>query len=144
VLIATDLHARLLAEAAAAPDREVCGLLFGSTDRIEAAAPCRNVASDPARLFELDPAALLAAHRAMRAGGPRLVGHYHSHPSGRAVPSVCDAADAQPDGALWLILGGGEARLWRAVAAGAVHGRFDPVPLTCTGRIEPPHQGPGS
>jgi desampylase len=140
VLIATDLHARLLAEAVLNPAREVCGLLFGSPDRIEAATPARNVAADPARRFEIDPAALLAAHRAMRAGGPRLVGHYHSHPTGSAEPSPRDAADAVPDGALWLIIGGGEARLWRAVEAGAVHGRFDPV--TCTPVAAPPHGSP--
>jgi desampylase len=142
VLIATDLHAFLLAQAADNPTREVCGLLFGTVDRIEAATPCRNVAADSACRFEIDPAALVAAHRAMRAGGPRLLGHYHSHPTGRAEPSPRDAADAAPDGALWLILGGGEVRLWRAVAWGAVHGRFDPVALTCTGPAAPPHGNP--
>ena len=102
-------------QAIAAADRaEVCGLLLGATGRIEAIAPAANVAPDPARHFELDPVALIAAHRAARAGGPQVIGHYHSHPSGVARPSVTDAAFASPDGSLWLIVGGGEARLWIA------------------------------
>ena len=28
------------------------------------------------------PAALIAAHRAQRHGGPTLIGHFHSHPTG--------------------------------------------------------------
>ena len=111
------LLAAILAGAAAAPDREVCGLLFGGADRIAAAEPCANVAADPARTFEIDPARLLAAHRAERHGGPRLIGHYHSHPSGSAEPSQADAAAAFP-GQLWLIVGGGMARLWLARSAG--------------------------
>jgi desampylase len=65
------------------------------------------------RHFELHPATLIAAHRAQRQGGPRVMGHYHSHPSGCAEPSAQDVADAEP-GSLWMILGGGRARLWRA------------------------------
>ena len=132
VTISSDLLARLSRDAATRPDVEICGLLYGVADRIEAAEACGNVAPDPARRFELDPAALLAAHRRARAGGPPILGHYHSHPSGRAEPSEADAADAAPDGALWLILAAGEARLWRAGADGAWHGRFDPVPLVAT------------
>ncbi|EZP51501.1 M67 family metallopeptidase [Sphingomonas sp. RIT328] len=127
--IASDLIDRIRCEAAACPDAEVCGLLFGDDAAITAIRPCRNVAADPARWFEIDPAALLAAHRAARGGGPRLIGHYHSHPSGIARPSPRDAASAPPDGALWLIVAGGTVRGWRAVAGGPVEGRFAPVPL---------------
>ena len=102
---------------------EICGLLFGAPDRIDAVRPTANVAADPAATFEIDPAALFAAHRAERAGGPRLIGCYHSHPNGSPTPSARDAAAAEP-GKLWLIIGGGEARLWRAYA-----GRFEAVAL---------------
>ncbi|SCW49858.1 Proteasome lid subunit RPN8/RPN11, contains Jab1/MPN metalloenzyme (JAMM) motif [Sphingobium faniae] len=93
---------------------EICGLLLGGEGRIEAIRPAANVAPDPARHFELDPALLIAAHRAARAGGPRIVGHYHSHPGGEAVPSATDAAYARPDGSLWLIVAGDVARIWVA------------------------------
>ncbi len=99
---------------AAADANEVCGLLFGQADGIEAILPAANVAPDPTRHFELDPTVLIAAHRAARDGGPQIVGHYHSHPGGTAAPSATDAACAAPDGSLWLIVGGGAARLWVA------------------------------
>ena len=101
----------LLIAAGTTPDREVCGLLFGSSSRILRAEPTANVAAQPQDTFEIDPRALFAALRAERAGGDRLIGHYHSHPNGSAEPSPRDLAAAEP-GRLWLILGGGEARLW--------------------------------
>lgn len=140
----------VLAHAAAEPDREVCGLLFGDADRIDSAAPAGNVAADPARHFEIDPAALFAAIRAERGGGPRIAGHYHSHPSGSAAPSARDAAAAHQPGRLWLIVADGEAALWREVPGGAVQGAFEPVRLVvddgfggCAPEIQSP-QGPPS
>ena len=130
----------LCAMAAATPD-EVCGLLFGDGERVARLLPCRNVAADPAVRFEIDPAALLAAHRAARRGGERVIGHYHSHPSGLAAPSPRDAADAAADGSIWLIVAGAVVTAWRAVPDGAVHGRFDPLPLDvsgCTGSGDSP------
>lgn len=126
--ISSDALATILAEAAAAPD-EVCGLLLGDP---AAARACRNVHPDPAHHFEIDPAALLAAHRAARGGGAVVTGHYHSHPSGDPTPSATDAASAPPDGTIWLIVARGDARAWAAVRDGAVHDRFDPVAITVT------------
>lgn len=116
--ISSTLLARLLGEAEASPHAEICGLLFGSDGQIEAAEACANVAVDRARRFEIDPAALFAAHRRARSGGPPVIGCYHSHPSGDPVPSVVDAASAMGDGAVWIILGGGEARAWRSLERG--------------------------
>ncbi len=129
VRIATALLDRILAHAAETPDVEVCGLLFGTPHRIEAAHPVANVASAPARTFELDPQALFAAIRAERQGGAPVIGHYHSHPSGAASPSACDAAAAEP-GKLWLIIAGGQAAAYRAEAGGMIHHIFDRVALT--------------
>lgn len=121
----------MLAAAAQSPDAEVCGLLFGNGDGIDAAQPCRNVADDPARAFEVDPAMLIAAHRSARCGGPQIVGHYHSHPTGSTRPSARDAACAG-DGELWLIIGGHDISLWRATTRGAWMDRFDPVAIDVT------------
>ncbi|MDV3457024.1 M67 family metallopeptidase [Sphingomonas sp. HF-S4] len=109
--------------------REACGLLFGDGDTITGFQATENVAEDPGRHFEIDPAALFAALRAERAGGPKIIGYWHSHPSGAATPSVTDAAMAAPDGKLWLIVAGEVMTLWRASEAGTLHGRFDPVNL---------------
>ena len=127
--ISRALLRRIIDEAAASPD-EVCGLLFGSPQRIDAAQRCRNVAESPADSFEIDPAALLAAHKAARGGGRAIVGCYHSHPGGIAEPSPRDAAAAAADDSLWLIVGSGEARLWRARRDGT---GFDPVEIETAG-----------
>ncbi len=108
---------------------EICGLLFGTMHSIDAATPCANVAADPEASFEIDPVVLIAAHRAMRQGGPQLIGHYHSHPRGRSEPSMRDADAAMP-GDLWLILASDGARLWRARSGGAWLDSFDPVSIS--------------
>jgi proteasome lid subunit RPN8/RPN11 len=113
----------MIAEAARAHPAEACGLLLGERsrgqERITAITPTANVAADPARHFEIDPAALIAAHRAERlAEGPVLLGWYHSHPSGDATPSAADQASAPRDGRLWAIVAAGTVRLWRDAAAG--------------------------
>ncbi len=110
-------------------EAEACGLLLGQADRIEAILPAANVAPDPLRHFELDPAVLIAAHRAARRGGPAVIGHYHSHPSGVAEPSRTDAESSAPDGSLWLIVSDGSARLWRAEPDSAVKARFTEIHL---------------
>ena len=115
--IATGLIDAVIALAAADAGREVCGLLFGTPGRIADFAPAANVADDPATTFEIDPAALFAAHRAARAGGPAIIGCYHSHPSGRAWPSPRDAAGAEP-GHYWLIVAGQDAAVHHAVSRG--------------------------
>ena len=119
VTISSELLRRMVAEAAASPDAEVCGLLFGAEGRIEMAEACANVALNPARAFEIDPTALFAAHRHARSGGMAVIGHYHSHPTGSPVPSPRDAAQAMGNGAVWVILGTGGARAWRSVEVGA-------------------------
>jgi proteasome lid subunit RPN8/RPN11 len=115
------------ASAAAAP-REACGLLLGAASAIARYSECANVAEAPEIRFEIDPAALFAALRAERAGGPALLGYWHSHPSGDAAPSATDAAMAAPDGKLWIIVGGEDVTCWRAGETG-LWGRFAAEPL---------------
>ena len=59
----------ILAHSADAMPEEACGLLLGETGTILEARSTANVASDPARHFEIDPQALIDAHRAARRGG---------------------------------------------------------------------------
>ena len=116
------------AAAEKAAPREACGLLFGDFDAISDVQVTENVAENPERHFEIDPKALFAALRAERAGGPKLAGYWHSHPSGDATPSAIDAAMAEGDGKLWLIVGDGSMTLWRADDAGFM-GRFETVSI---------------
>lgn len=96
--------AAMMAAARAAVPHEACGLLLGSGHVIKAAVPTANVATQPSHHFEIDPAALIAAHRTAREGGPRVLGYFHSHPNGLARPSATDVASAARDGRVWIIL----------------------------------------
>jgi desampylase len=124
VRISSEALAQIRAHQAAEPEREACGLLFGSDDRIDGVAAAENQAADPRTAFEIDGATLFAAVRAERAGGPKLVGYYHSHPNGRAEPSDTDRASAAADGKFWLIVTADAVTCWRAGADG-----FTPVEI---------------
>lgn len=136
VRISRTLLNLILADAAEGNGAERCGLLLGNGEGIADVRFARNIAPDPSCHFELEPAVLLAAHKAARSGGPQIVGHYHSHPSGEAVPSPTDAACALADDAFWLIVADGAAGLWRAVDIGPVHGRFRAEPMDIYDDVE--------
>lgn len=123
-VLTSGILATLLEEAAKAHPLECCGLLLGQGDRVDEARPTANVHPDPARHFEIDPAALIAAHRAARGGGAQVLGYYHSHPTGRAEPSATDRAMASGDGRIWAIVADQTVRLWRDDPTG-----FQPLPL---------------
>ncbi len=129
--VSQSILAQLRAHAAATYPLECCGLLLlGEHNHITAAQPAANVHPAPHSHFEIDPAALIAAHRAARAGGPQVVGYYHSHPHGPPDPSATDQAEAAGDGRIWAIIGvgtgagigagtgAGEIRFWRDTASG--------------------------
>ncbi len=126
--ISSTVFDQLVATAAADPVREVCGLLLGSDTHIASLSPARNVAADPARRFEVDPAVQFGAIRAARAGGAAVIGHYHSHPTGKAVPSACDAAMIARAGELWLIIAGPQVRAWLSRDRGFVEMDLSVVP----------------
>jgi desampylase len=110
--------AAIRAHVAETPDLEVCGLLFGTVEAVEGVQRCANMAGTPATRFEIDPAALIAAHKDERAGGPKLIGHYHSHPGGACAPSEADRAKALDVGRFWLIIAGAELGAWYVEAPG--------------------------
>lgn len=85
-----------------APD-ECCGLLIGTPERIDRAVPTRNLRASPNR-YLVDPAEHFAARRAARKEGLAVVGAYHSHPGGPAVPSAVDLAEAFDKGFLSIIV----------------------------------------
>ncbi len=118
LILAQGAHAAMLAAADARHPHEACGLLFGAAGAITLFRETANLAPDPARHFAIDPAALIAAHRAARAGGPALVGYFHAHPTGDPAPSATDRAAAAHDGRIWAIAGGGTITLWRDVPSG--------------------------
>jgi [CysO sulfur-carrier protein]-S-L-cysteine hydrolase len=79
---------------------EACGLLGGTAEdggpvRVDACYPADNLAAS-ARVYEVDPQALLRADRAAEAAGGQLVGVFHSHTHTDGKPSPTDVAQA-PD-----------------------------------------------
>jgi proteasome lid subunit RPN8/RPN11 len=123
---------QLLDWAAEAAPKECCGLLFGENGVVERLELATNVATDPTMNFELDPKSLIGAEKAARAGTLPILGYFHSHPNGDCSPSATDAAQASPDGRIWLIVASEEMTAWQAVENGRIHGRFQPVPVLTT------------
>lgn len=130
-------QAELGALATAAFPREACALLVGRAEGnglvVERIVPAANLAVSPEREFELDPAVHVAELCRLReAGGPQtILGHWHSHPNGRAEPSVQDAAMIYDPAMLWLIsaVDAAGAAPPRAFRPHADASGFDPFPL---------------
>lgn len=108
----------MLAAARAAHPEEACGILLGTERKVQAFLQTANVHARPERHFEIDPQALIDAHRTARGGGPRIAGYFHSHPEGPAEPSATDRAQAAADGRVWAICGEGKLAFFRAVEGG--------------------------
>jgi proteasome lid subunit RPN8/RPN11 len=102
-------QAEFAALAVEAFPREACALLVGREEGgalvVERIVPAANLAVSPEREFELDPAVHVAELRRLRdVGGPqKILGHWHSHPNGRAEPSAQDVAMIFDPAMLWLI-----------------------------------------
>jgi desampylase len=122
--------AAMRAHAAAAHPHEACGLLLGEGACITEARAAANVHPAPATHFEIDPQALIDAHRAARAGGLAVLGYYHSHPCGPPDPSATDRASASGDGRVWAIIAGEQVRFWQD-GGSTGNGGFVALPFVC-------------
>lgn len=126
LVLSRALRAELVQLARLAEPREACGVLLGrrEEDRVVllGVRAARNLrVADGTMRFELDPGALVAITDEAGALGLEVVGVFHSHPRGPAVPSEADRAAAW-EGWSYLIVGraddGDELRSWRALAEG--------------------------
>jgi desampylase len=81
----------MLHHAAAVYPAECCGLLVGQADEVRTAEPAHNMrANERADRFEIDPVDHVRVWEAATANGNDIIGCYHSHPDGYAVPSAID------------------------------------------------------
>lgn len=103
---------------------ECCGLLIGRWQSdgnlcVSSVVESVNVACEQrTRRFEVDPALRLSLMRRLRGGRDEIVGHYHSHPQGDAIPSAYDAGMVHEPELVWLIVAvhagrAGETACWR-------------------------------
>ncbi len=107
--IAADLIAAMLQAARAALPEECCGLLIGTLapeHRVLRLVPAANIHAEPRRFFEIDPKVQFDTLRTLRQSksGERLLGHYHSHPAGPALPSARDLAAVNDVDLAWLVI----------------------------------------
>ncbi len=105
LILPQSLRDQIAREAKAAHPGECCGLIEGIYKEEASAIAChpiRNLAQTSGR-FELDPAQHIRLLKALRGTGREIIGCYHSHPNGRAEPSVTDLDGAADDDFLWLI-----------------------------------------
>jgi proteasome lid subunit RPN8/RPN11 len=132
VAVTRDVRDRLIAHARAESPRECCGLLLGRDGEVAEVRRARNVASSPVTRFVIDPKDHIDARRDGRARGLEILGFYHSHPHGAAVPSATDLAEAAYPGCVYAIIGLGadvpEVRVFELA-----NGNFHERPLVTVG-----------
>jgi proteasome lid subunit RPN8/RPN11 len=111
LVLAPALQANLLAVARTAVPNETCGLLEGMREGIvvtvTAIHPAANIAGNPRDSFAIDPAFHFSLQRALRGTGREVLGCFHSHPDGQAVPSRRDRDNGCADGFVWIIIATG-------------------------------------
>jgi proteasome lid subunit RPN8/RPN11 len=117
----------MLQHAIEAAPEECCGLLLGHSGEVIDVVRAANVAADPLRRYQVDPAAHFAAIRRGRAAGFEVIGAYHSHPRGPAVPSETDRAQAYEDPSFVHVLVAPQLR--QIAAYRLITGNFVAVPL---------------
>ena len=103
VTLPRSIAIQLMQQAQHHPEEEVCGLI-GRGEGGWRVYPVVNAAAERVRAFEMDPAGLVAAQRAMREAGQSLWGIYHSHPHSAAEPSAADLAETGYPQAVQVII----------------------------------------
>jgi len=83
----------LLCHATESIPNECCGLLIGQSDEIVHLCRARNVNESPTE-FLIHPADHFSAIRDARSLDMQVIGSYHSHPNGLAIPSATDVAQS--------------------------------------------------
>jgi proteasome lid subunit RPN8/RPN11 len=94
------LFDQMLAQTAADPDHETCGLLAGRAGRIDRVWPVPN-ALRSSSAYRMDGPEFIAA---MIACNFEPFGIYHSHPAGPPTPSATDIAEANYPDSITIIV----------------------------------------
>ncbi len=115
---------------------EACGLLIGRQDvtgegLVTGVIPSPNMSDHPENSFEIDPALILHHHKEGRLTGEKILGHYHSHPNGRAEPSAQDQKQNYDKELIWLIIAVTEAGCQdiKAFAMADESGKLQPIQI---------------
>ena len=118
---------------------EGCGLLVSTQNDTEisvtriAIAPNARIADATTR-FEVDPKFQFDLMRELEGTDEQIIGHFHSHPNGDAIPSERDKKMALDKDMIWVIVAveNGKAGEPKAYAVAEEEKRFYPIPLRIT------------
>lgn len=124
------LYERLIEDARASAEFEVCGLIAGRADKCSAVYPIKNVSPTPRTVFFMDPREQVAAMNMMQQCGETMLGIYHSHPTTPALPSARDIAGAAYPGIAYLIISLLDVSQPEMAAFVLIDGAFEPITLT--------------
>lgn len=91
--MAGDVLAAILKHCRRELPNEACGILGGRACWVESVHPVQSAHPSPSR-FAMEPTAQFLAMEEVSRAGRELVGIYHSHPGGLAVPSNVDLQEA--------------------------------------------------
>jgi proteasome lid subunit RPN8/RPN11 len=86
-------YEQMLLDVSSRAPEEACGLLAGQENRILFITPVTNELHSPVR-FRMDPVEQLKAFQLFEDQDWEMLGIYHSHPNGPAMPSLTDIAEA--------------------------------------------------
>jgi len=85
-------------------EQEVCGLISQDASQKMRLIPIANIATEPKKFFEMDPASTINAIKSIRESDSELFAIFHSHPHSPAYPSKTDIEQAGYPEALYLIV----------------------------------------
>lgn len=92
------LYDRVVEQACNKDEEEVCGILGGAYGEdqsiVESVYTAENVANTPKIRYSIGPKEQLELMKTIEAAGERVVGFYHSHPTGPTQPTEIDAEQA--------------------------------------------------
>ncbi len=108
VVLPEKLHQEICDHSVADFPNEACGLLVGQKNEkgelvVSNCLQAMNVSSTPEHAFEIDPTQIIKTQKNRRDLSEQIIGHYHSHPNGRAEPSKTDLKQNYDTSLIWLI-----------------------------------------
>jgi proteasome lid subunit RPN8/RPN11 len=93
---------KMLDHLASCLPEEACGFLGGSGERVRLVLPVANILHSPV-VFRMDPAGQWNAMQTIKKRRLKLLGIYHSHPTGPSFPSETDVSKFSYPGVLSII-----------------------------------------
>ncbi len=106
---------------------EACGILLGTLHRVTRVEPATNI-ENSARIYTIDPKAMLFADRLAEELKAEIIGVYHSHTHSEAFPSPTDVSQV-PDPTWYYVLVSFKRAIPEVRAYEIVDGKITETPL---------------